>query len=154
MATSSGLHITLASERLLTVAGLPITNAMLTMWLVMLTLFVLALIVRRNVNIIPGKVQNIAEMGYELVYGYMMQTLGDKRMVDRYLPLIASIFFFMLFSNVFDLLPIFGTFTFANGEGTVPLFHEVNADLNTPLAFAIISFLVVELSGIFTLGVL
>lgn len=154
MATSSGLHITLSAERLFTVAGFPITNTIVTMWLVMLVLFVLAFLVRRNLNLIPGKIQNLAEMGYELVYGYMLQTLGDKKLVDRYFPLIASIFFFMLFSNVFDLLPIFGTVTLAQGAGSSPLFHPVNADLNTPLTFAIISFLVAELSGIFTLGVL
>ncbi len=36
----------------------------------------------------------------------------------------------------------------------MPLFHALSADLNTTLTLAIISFLVVEFSGVLTLGVL
>jgi F-type H+-transporting ATPase subunit a len=154
MQEKAGLHITLASERLFEVWGFPITNTLIMMWIVMIVLFIFGLLVRRNVNLVPGKIQNIAEMGYEFVYGYVIGTLGSRKLADRYFPLIASIFFFMLLANVFDLLPIYNAFTLSNGHEAAPLFHEVNADLNTPLAFAIISFLVVELSGIFTLGVL
>lgn len=39
-------------------------------------------------------------------------------------------------------------------EEFIPIFHPVNADLNSTLALAIISFLTIELSGIFTLGFL
>jgi F-type H+-transporting ATPase subunit a len=60
----------------------------------------------------------------------------------------------MLVSNLLDLFPIFGTVGVVREHELVPLFHPVNADLNTPLSFAIISFLVAELSGIFTLGIL
>jgi F-type H+-transporting ATPase subunit a len=154
MEGQSGLHITLASERIFSIWGFPITNTLLTMWAVMLVLFVVAILVRRNLNLVPGKLQNLAEMGYEFVYGYVIGTLGTKKLADRYFPLIATIFFFVLLSNLFDFLPIFGTVTLSGDEETVPLFHAVNADLNTPLTLAIISFLTIELSGIFTLGVL
>ena len=137
-----------------TIGGFPITNTMLTMWVVMLVLFIFALLARRNMNLIPGKIQNVAEMAYEFVYGYVIGTLGTKKLADRYFPLIATIFFFVLLSNMFDFLPIFGTLTLSNGQEHVPLFHAVNADLNTPLTLAIISFLTIELSGIFTLGAL
>jgi F-type H+-transporting ATPase subunit a len=36
----------------------------------------------------------------------------------------------------------------------VPLFHEISSDLNTALSLALISFFVVEFSGVLTLGVL
>jgi F-type H+-transporting ATPase subunit a len=155
MHEEGGLHIQLASERLFELWGaLPITNSILTAWAVMLVLFLIAFLVRRNLNLIPGKLQNVVEMGYEFVYGYVEQTLGDKKLAQRYFPLIATIFFFILFSNMFDFLPIFGTLTVMHGEEAIPLFHAVNADLNTTLALAIIVFVVIELSGILTLGVL
>jgi F-type H+-transporting ATPase subunit a len=55
---------------------------------------------------------------------------------------------------MFDFLPIFGTIGLYHDHELVPLFHAVNADLNTTLALAIIVFLVIELSGLLTLGVL
>jgi F-type H+-transporting ATPase subunit a len=154
MEEGAGLHIALKSERLFEFWGFPITNTMLTMWAVMAVLLVVALLVRGKLTLIPGKLQNVAEMGYEFVYGYVIGTLEDKKLADRYFPLVATIFFFVLLSNMFDFLPIFGTVGIHHEEEFVPLFHAVNADLNTPLTLAIISFLTIELSGIFTLGVL
>jgi F-type H+-transporting ATPase subunit a len=111
-------------------------------------------LVRANMRLVPGKLQNFAEWAYEWVYGYVERGFESKVLTERYFPLIATIFFFIFLSNMFDFLPIFGTLTLRSGEESVPLFHAVNADLNSTLALAIISFLVIELSGIFTLGVL
>jgi F-type H+-transporting ATPase subunit a len=154
MHEEEGLHITLASERLFEILGLPITSSLLTAWLVILTLFVIVALVRSRMRLIPGKLQNAVEMGYEYVFGYVEQTLGDKKLAQRYFPLIATIFFFILTANMFDFLPIFGTIGLHHGEEFSPLFHAVNADLNSTLALAIIVFFVIELSGILTLGVL
>jgi F-type H+-transporting ATPase subunit a len=154
MPEEAGLHITLASERLFTIWGFPITNTLITAWAVMLVLFIVALLVRSNMKLVPGRLQNFVEWFYEWVYGYVEQGFGDKKLTERYFPLIATIFFFIFLSNMFDFLPIFGTLTLNSGGETVPLFHAVNADLNSTLALAIISFVVIELSGILTLGVL
>ncbi|MEK7612942.1 MAG: F0F1 ATP synthase subunit A [Patescibacteria group bacterium] len=150
----SGLHITLAAERLFTVWGFPITNTLLTAWVVMAILLVLGFIVRKNLALIPGKLQNAVEMFFEYLLGLMEQTLGERRLAVRYFPLIATIFLFILFANFFDFIPVFGTLGFTEGGEFVPLFHPVNADLNTTLALAIISFFVIEISGIVSLGLL
>lgn len=154
MKEEAGLHISLASERLFMVWGFPITNSLITAWAVMLTLFIVAFLVRKNLKLIPGKFQNAVEMIFQWVYGYVEQGFGDAKLTARYFPLIATIFFFILFSNMFDFLPIFGTLHLNVGGESLPLFHAVNADLNSTLALAIISFFVIEFSGIFTLGVL
>jgi F-type H+-transporting ATPase subunit a len=150
----SGLHITLAAERLGSVLGLPITNTIITTWFVAAGLLIMAFFLGRRLSVVPGKFQSAVEMGFEYVYGYVEETLGSPKLARRYFPLIATIFVFILAANLLDFFPIFGTVTVAGGEGHVPLFHAVNADLNTPLALAIISFLVVELSGVLTLGIL
>ncbi len=144
-----GLHITLAAERLFTLWGIPITNTLLTTWLVMALLILLAVLVRRNISLVPGKLQNALEMFMEYLLGLIEQTLGSRKLAERYFPLIATIFIFIFTANMLDFLPIFGTVT----VGGSPLFHAVNADLNTTLALALISFFVIELSGILTLGV-
>jgi F-type H+-transporting ATPase subunit a len=150
----SGLHITLASERLWSVFGLPLTNTIVTTWLVMGILLVLGYLVKRHASLVPGKLQNMFEMFFEYLLGMMEQTLGSRKLALRYFPLIATIFLFILAANWFDFLPIYETVLVGHEDGHAALFHPINADLNTTLALAIISFFVIELSGILTLGVL
>lgn len=150
----SGLHITLAAERIFTLGGFPITNSTLAMWFTMAVLVVLGLLVNRRVSLVPGKLQNLFEMMFEYLLDLMEKTLGTRELALRYFPFITTIFLFILAANWLHFLPIFGTVTVGHGEEHLPLFHGVNADLNTTLALAIISFLVIELSGILTLGIL
>jgi F-type H+-transporting ATPase subunit a len=153
-----GLHISLAAERLFSVGGVPVTNSLITAWVVSALLILVAVMVGRNPALIPGKLQNVFEMMFEYLLTLMEQTLGTRALAIRYFPLVATIFLFIFVSNMFDFLPVFGTFNFTGGgsppAGGVPLFRAVNTDLNFPLALAIIAFLVIELSGILTLGVL
>lgn len=151
---NEGLHIALASERLFEIWGFPITNTIITMWVVIGVLLVFGFLVGRGLRLVPSKVQVAVEMAYEYVFGYVEQTLGSRKLATRYFPLIATIFVFILVANLFGAFPIFGTVLVEHDHHLVPLFHAVNADLNTTLALAIISFLVIELSGILTLGVL
>lgn len=150
----SGLHITLASERLFELWGFPITNATLALWLSMAVLIVLGFFVRRRLSLVPGKLQNLFEMVFEYLLTMMEQTLGSRTIALRYFPFITTIFLFILAMNWLHFLPLFGTLTIEREHHMVPLFHGATADLNTTLALAIISFFVIELSGILTLGVL
>lgn len=150
----SGLHITLAAERLFTVWGFPVTNSTLAMWLVILLLVGVGALVSRRVSLVPGRLQNLFEMVFEYLLDMMERTLGSRALALRYFPFITTIFLFVLVANWLHFLPIFGTITVEHGHEMVPLFHGVNADLNSTLALAIISFFVIELSGILTLGVL
>jgi len=150
----TGLHITLAAERLFTLWGIPVTNTLVTTWLIMAGLLTAAFFIGRSLKVTPGPVQSAVEMGFEYVYGYVKDTLGSEKLARRYFPLIATIFLFILSANLLDFFPIFGTFVVAPAGQPVPLFHALSADLNTTLTLAIISFLVVEFSGVLTLGVL
>ena len=150
----SGLHITLAAERLFTLWGIPITSATLGMWLVIAVLAIMGVLIRFRTSLVPGRLQNAFEMLFEYLLDMMEKTLGTRKLALRYFPFIATIFLFILTANLFEFLPIYGTFTLNHGEERLPLFHTSTADLNTTLALAIISFLVIEVSGILTLGVL
>lgn len=151
------LHITLAAEKLTSIFGFPVTNTMITAWLVMAVLIILGIIVRKKISLVPGKLQNAIEMLVEYLFNLVEETLGSRELARRYFPLIATIFIFILAGNLFDLLPIFGTVVVREGlpvGESAPLLHPINADLNSTLALAIISFFVIEFSGIFTLGFL
>jgi len=147
-------HIKLAAERLTEIFGLPITNTIITAWIVMALLIILGLVIRKRIALVPGKLQNAVEMLIEYLFNLVEETLGSRELAKRYFPLIATIFIFILAGNLLDLIPIFETIGIHHGGEFIPLFHPVNADLNSTLALAIISFFTIELSGIFTLGFL
>lgn len=151
-----GLHIALAPERLFSLLGLPITGSLLSAWLVMAALLIGAWLIKRQLSLVPGRVQAGVEMFFEYLLGLIEATLGSRELALRYFPLIATIFIFIFTANLFEFLPIYGTIGIVDEErhGLTALFHAVNADLNATLALAIISFLAIEVSGIVTLGAL
>ena len=157
----TGLHIALAAERLGTLWGVPITNTLVTQWLVIVTLALVAFFVGRNPTLIPGQVQNFFEMLFEFVIDYMENILGTRALAVRFFPLIATIFLFICASNLFDFLPFFGSVGVfvpgavggaAGAREFVPLFRPVNTDLNVTLALAIIAVLSIEVSGVIAIG--
>lgn len=151
---ASGLHISLAAERVGTFLGLPITNSLLMSWVVMAILILTTALVYRNLKLVPGPVQNFFEWMVEYILGMMEQIFGSKALAERYFPLVATIFIFIMSVNLLEFFPLVGTVGFREGNEFIPLFHTATADLNFTLAQAIISFFVIEISGILTLGVL
>ena len=149
-----GLHIALAAEPLFYVWGVPVTNALVSSWVVMVILFVGALLVGRRVSLIPSKVQNFFEMLFELVLDYMENTLGSRDLARRFFPLIMSIFLFILVANLFEFLPFSNAIGFFEHGEFIHLFRPAATDLNVTLALAIISYFVIEVTGVVVLGFL
>jgi F-type H+-transporting ATPase subunit a len=149
-----GIHITLAADTLGEFLGIPITNSLLTTWLVVGLLALTAFFLRRNLQLIPGKIQGAFEAIVEVIYDYIAETLESRELARRYFPLIATIFLFILTANLITFVPGIESIVFDSHGHEVPLLRPVNTDLNIPLALAMISFLVIELSGIFALGIL
>ncbi len=151
-----GIHIALAPEVLTEVAGFPITNTLVTSWVVMFILILIAVIVGRNVKLIPGKTQLLFESLFDGVVGYMEETLESRKLAVRFFPLIMTLFLFIFTSNVLEFTPGIGSIglTKIGSGGFTPLFRSVNTDLNVTLALALISFFVIEFSGVIILGFL
>lgn len=147
-----GLHIELASEQLGTFLGLPITNGLLMSWIVMAILILMGYFIGRRPSLIPGKLQSAFEWIFEFVLGYMEQTLGSRKLAERFFPLIMTIFLFVFLANELEFFPLVGSIGVHHGDTFVPLLRGATADLNLTLALAIISFLTIEISGIAILG--
>ncbi|MCD5384595.1 MAG: F0F1 ATP synthase subunit A [Candidatus Pacebacteria bacterium] len=152
-AHDAGIHIMpLAAEQLGTFYGLPINNTLLTSWVVILILIIVAFFVGRSIKMVPGKIQIIFESMIAFVYNYMTETFEDRKLARIFLPLILTLFLFILFANSLQFTPGIGSVGIWHGETLVPLFRSVNTDLNVTLALALISFIVIEFTGIFKLG--
>jgi len=148
-----GLHIALAAERLFTVWGIPITNTLLTQWVVMVILIVVAVAAGRRPKLIPGKLQNFFELLFDFALNYMEQVLGSRKYAVQFFPLIATIFLFIAASNLFDYVPVVGSLGIHHGHEFIPLFRPVNTDLNATLALSIIAVISIEVIGIMAVGV-
>lgn len=148
-AHESGIHVVLHPEILGTLWGIPITNTLITSWVVLLVLVVIALALGRNPKLIPGRVQTTFEWLFGFVYDYVAETLESRELAHKFFPLLTTMFLFIFTSNLLEFLPGVGSVLY-RGE---PLFRSVNTDLNVTLMLAIMAFLVVEITGIVMIGV-
>lgn len=148
-----GIHVALSAEKLGDFFGLPITNTLVTSWAVVLILVTVGLIMGSRLQMAPSRFQTLLEWLFGGIYDYVTEVLESRNLARRFFPLLITIFLFIFVANWLEFIPGIGSIGFFHGENEfVSLFRSVNTDLNVPLALAIISFLVVEITGIAVLG--
>ncbi len=158
-----GIHVAIKAEQLTQWMGIPITNALLMSWVVVLLLCTFALLTRYRLKLVPSKVQLTLEMMFEGVFDFVADTLESKELAKRFFPLITTIFLFIFTANMLEFTPGVGSIGFLARQAAtiagenphtefIPLFRSMSTDLNVTLALAIISFLVIEISGILMIG--
>ena len=54
-------------------------------------------------SVVPGRMQSLAEVFYEFIADTLHQATGDKE--QRFLPLVFSLFMFVLILNMFGMIP-------------------------------------------------
>jgi F-type H+-transporting ATPase subunit a len=134
------------------VAGFSITNTLIAAWLSIIVLAVLFYVCTRKMKLIPGKLQNLAEMAVEALLSFVKSVAGEKH-ARLLFPVVATIFIYVITNAYLALLPFFGTILVTGQEGTaVPLFRSANTDINVPLSIAVMSFIFVEFWGMKSLG--
>ncbi|MEK7131295.1 MAG: F0F1 ATP synthase subunit A [Patescibacteria group bacterium] len=144
------LHIpTLAPETLFHIGKLPITNTIINTWLAIAIFFILGLVLRKRIHLKPSKIQNFAEFFLEKLLGYFDRVTGDRKKTMQFLPIVGSVFFFILLSNWLGLLP---------GTGSIKIGHNMllrpaNTDLNLTLAMALVAVISSHVFGLITVGV-
>ncbi|OGG69542.1 ATP synthase F0 subunit A [Candidatus Kaiserbacteria bacterium RIFCSPHIGHO2_12_FULL_53_13] len=148
----SGIHVLLAPEQLGQLWGIPLTNTLLTSWIVIALLISIALLVGRKLQLTPGKLQTFLEMLVSFVYDYITETLESRTWARRMFPLLMTIFLFIAVSNLLEFTPGIGSIGIFHGDEFLPLFRSVNTDLNVTLALAIIAVFTIEIAGIVAVG--
>jgi F-type H+-transporting ATPase subunit a len=151
-AHESGIHVALAAEKLGTFLGIPITNTLVTSYLAIAFLLIVGIVIGRNTRLIPTRLQLLFEMMFEYVYDFVAQILGSREHARKYFPLLMTLFLFIFIANMLHFIPGVGSLTYHVGESTVPFLRAPNTDLNVTLALTIIVVTVIELAGVFTIG--
>ncbi len=144
------MHIpTLAPEALFHVGPLTITNTIINTWMAMGIFLFVGIMVVRKVKMRPGKLQNFLEYILELLLPYFDQVTGDRKKTIKFLPVVGSVFFFILLSNWLGLLPGTGSIS----VGHTLLLRPANTDLNLTLAMALTSVIASHIYGMIGVGV-
>ncbi|MEK7636598.1 MAG: F0F1 ATP synthase subunit A [Patescibacteria group bacterium] len=150
------MNIEIAAEKIFSVFNFPISNTMLTAWIAMLIVVGFSYFATKHVSLIPSRLQNFFEWIIEELLNTVDGVMGDRKETERFFPLIATIFIFVLSTNWLGLLPGFGSIgfyeTFEGSRHFVPFFRSTNADLNTTIALAVISVFSIQTAGIAALG--
>lgn len=87
--------------------GHGLSRDLLTCWFVMVLLIVLAALALRRMQLRPAGLQNFFEFVWESVAGLCVQLGGHENL--RFMPLYATLFLFILFSNWIGLVPGFAS---------------------------------------------
>src|SRR5229473_4409426 len=83
--------------------NLAFTNSALYMGIAVGIIAALMLGATARRQLVPGRMQSIAELAYEFVADTIRNTIGEGGM--QFFPLVFSLFMFILISNVVGLIP-------------------------------------------------
>lgn len=152
---AEGTGVPLAAEPIFHLLGLSITNSMffgVVMAAIVLGVFTWA---ARRSNVKPdGKFSFAVETLVEAVIGLGEQNFGSRAKAIKHLPLLLTLFTFILFSNLSGLIPGVGTINITTDDGVSPLLRPFTTDLNATLAMAILTIGAVQFYAIRELGII
>lgn len=88
---------------------LSFTNSSLAVVVAVLSVFAFFSLGLRKASLVPGRLQALIEMSYNLVAGLIKDNAGSAGL--KYFPFVFSIFFFVLFGNLLGMIPYMFTYT-------------------------------------------
>jgi len=103
-----------------------------------LFIIIFAVLVRRKINLIPGKLQIVAEMIYSFFTNLVVETIGEKK--KYFTPYIFTIFIFVWICNIIGMIPIPGNL-------------EPTRNLNVPLGLGIMALIIIHYSSVKEKGI-
>ncbi len=119
-----------------------ITATIFTTWLVMAVVLIMFIAATRSVRLIPSRVQNLVEFAYESLENWAVSLGGVA--ARRHVPLFATFFLFILFSNWSGLLPFFGK---------IVALRAPTSDVNVTIGLALVAFVYFHYQGFRALGI-
>lgn len=111
-------------------------HVVMSVLIVLVTVLIMA-VMRRGIDMIPGRLQHLFEMLYEFLKNLLEENIGHKGV--KFLPLLATLALFIFLSNM---------------AGLVPGLKSPTSNLNVTVACALIVFLYYNYQGIRQHGML
>lgn len=147
----------IAAEPIFHIGSFPITNSLINAWLAVAVFALLAFLVKRTLTSgTPGRFQSAVEGLVEFMLGYVDQVTGDRIKSKKFLPLVGTLFLFILVCNWMGVMPGVGSFwrtiELHGHIENAPIFRPANADLNLTLAMALLTIITSHFVGMITIG--
>ncbi|MFA5742926.1 MAG: F0F1 ATP synthase subunit A [Candidatus Paceibacterota bacterium] len=136
-------EISIEATKLFQIGSFPVTNTFLLILMIGGFLSLLFFLVFRKKSLWPGKVQNFLEWILESYLNFIDSVTHDRAKSEKVFPIAVSLFLMILLSNLVELLPGLGLFSFLRSP---------SSDINFTLALAILSVLFINFSSIKELG--
>lgn len=126
----------LAPHVVFKIGNIPVTSTVVTTWIMMAILFVAVFFCTRSLTLVPRKGrQHLIEMFVLFIWGLLEEAMG--RQGRKYLPLVGSLFIFILFLNLAWFIP-----------GLKP----PTMDYSTTAAFGLTTIILVQILGMMSHG--
>lgn len=128
-----------AAERLFDVGGYPVTNSMVSSWVISVFIIVVVRLAVRQPRLIPTRGQAVVESIVEGIRNVVSPIVGPQ-VIHAAFPLLIGLFSFILIQNWSGLFPGVGTIFVRFQEGDwVPFVRPAHADMNGTLALALVA---------------
>lgn len=117
---------------------IPVTKHVVMMWIASILMLIIFPIICRQKSLVPRGLRNFFEAILLAIRDDIVYTNMDKEDGNRFLPYLWTLFFFILFCNILGLIPFGATAT---------------GNISVTAALALITFVVVHLSGMIKNGI-
>lgn len=152
---------TLFAEPILHLGSFTITNSLIMSWITVVILITFFIAVGRKVKKQrinkPGKLQTLFEIILEQAFNLADSVTNSRKKTEKFLPVVLTLFLFILVNNWLGLFPGVGTIGFvengAHGKFFVPLLRGATADLNTTLAISLFAVILSHILGVMWIGI-
>jgi F-type H+-transporting ATPase subunit a len=164
--------IQIPPEVIFYIGPLPVTNTLIGTWISIIALLLVFFFGTRRRDLIPSGMQNAVEWIVEYLLN-LTEGVSGKIKARKFFPLVATFFIFILFCNLLDVFPGVDTIGTVNLERLklahlspptsffllgaytdklTPWIRPGTSDLNLTLALALVSVIVTQIFGFYTLG--
>ncbi len=146
----------LVAEPIFHLGSFPVTNAYINSCIAVVLFLVVGFMMRKRTAAVPRGLQNFGEAALEFMLKYSDQVTHDRKKSMKFLPVVGSLFLFILVSNWMGLIPgtgSIGRWLIMHGHlELVPILRPANSDLNMTLAMAVFAVILSHILGIAAIG--
>ena len=152
-AATEGTGIPLAAEPVFNVGGFAVTNSMLYGLITGIVVIAIFMYATRRTQLRPKSLFTFTiETVVEFFLGIAQDNFGSRQKALKHLPLLLTLFSFILVANLSGLIPGVSAFYTHTANGDFPILRAFTTDLNGTLALAILTIGTVQFYALKELG--
>jgi F-type H+-transporting ATPase subunit a len=132
--------------------NLSINKAVLYLWIAVALTTITMVYIAKRMQQRPNNVQTAVEWGYDFASTQIVRSNMDRALATKWFPFIASLFFFILFSNLIGYLPLpinsQETINILGAEIPAFAIYSATANISIPLVLTLVVWFSYHVEGI------